>query len=641
MTTDQLIATYSPVGDFITVIMSLILLFVIAKVLFLSKGRRFNFLKRSLHFLLLASSCNIGFYHIVIHIGYAPIAIILVRDIYHISLLCCLYCYLLYAKRMLDIKSKFVKVVTYLTRTLFCLCLVGDVLSPITKVGISVSDGKWQDSLISPYNFFYVYTLFLLCGMLFLYSKRIIRFVRTCLIITGVAILFIMTCQILWNTNTYSGFTYLLPIMIVLITLHSRPFDVKTGSFSSTSFESFLKETKNKGNSVNYLVLKLYLEAGKQLPNELGKVLNSFWRDQFRDAMLFELSIDLYVLAIPRREKGKESDEQIVEFVNTHMPFYYEQYHLPYKIIELFDIDFVDNIEDILGITRYILNVAGENSISIVDRDKKAELQYFKKLKDQVKDIDFKKDLDDSRVLTYCQPIRNMKTGKFDTAEALIRLSLPDIGFVMPGLFVEMAEGYNYIHTLTLIMLNKICKQIKRMEQEGCRFEHISLNIPATEIKQESFCDEILEIIEKNGVSPSKIGIELTESQTERDFEIVKQRMEILHNAGMTLYLDDVGTGYSNLDRIVHYEVDVVKFDRFFLLEAEKSEKIVNMISHLSQAFKNLDYKILYEGVETETQEALCLKCEADYIQGFKYSKPIPIEELGKFFTPAEECNEK
>lgn len=106
----------------------------------------------------------------------------------------------------------------------------------------------------------------------------------------------------------------------------------------------------------------------------------------------------------------------------------------------------------------------------------------------------------------------------------------------------------------------------------------------------------------------------------------------MLKEQGLTVYLDDVGTGYSNLDRIVLYDVDVVKFDRFFLLEAEKNAKVIHMIKHLSEAFKDLNYKLLYEGVETEENEKLCLECGADYIQGFKYSKPIPFEKLKDFF---------
>lgn len=212
-------------------------------------------------------------------------------------------------------------------------------------------------------------------------------------------------------------------------------------------------------------------------------------------------------------------------------------------------------------------------------------------------------------------------------------MNLDGNDFVMPEIFIPLAEEYGYINTLTKIMLNKVCKLVKELDKEGVPFKRISVNVSALDMKINGFCEELAKIVKTHGVDPSKIGIELTESQTDKDRQLLNSRIKILHEAGMTLYLDDVGTGYSNLDRIVQYDVDVVKFDRFFLLEAEKSMKIVKMMSHLSQAFKDLEYKLLFEGVETDSHEALCLSCGADYIQGFKYSKPVPAEELKKFFN--------
>jgi len=274
----------------------------------------------------------------------------------------------------------------------------------------------------------------------------------------------------------------------------------------------------------------------------------------------------------------------------------------------------------------------GENKMVLVDEKRREELRKIRAIMDNLEDIVSKKDLNDPRVLAYCQPIRNMKTGRFDTGEALMRMSIPDHGMVMPYLFIPLAENMGIIHELTKIMLNKVCTQIRELDGAGYQFKRISINFAASEIRSDRFCPEVLGIIRQNGVDPSRIGIEITESQNEGDFEIVKSKMRELREAGMTLYLDDVGTGYSNLDRIVRYDVDVVKFDRFFLLEAEKDSKVEKMLEHLSQAFKDLEYSLLYEGVENEENEALCMKCGADYIQGFKYSKPIPIEELTNFF---------
>ena len=102
-------------------------------------------------------------------------------------------------------------------------------------------------------------------------------------------------------------------------------------------------------------------------------------------------------------------------------------------------------------------------------------------------------------------------------------------------------------------------------------------------------------------------------------------------------YLDDFGTGYSNFDRILSLKLDVVKFDRSLLLMANKDENSQFILNYFSTAFKKLGYKVLYEGVETDEQETICVNSHADYLQGFKFSKPIPIEELKNFLSPIQE----
>ena len=106
---------------------------------------------------------------------------------------------------------------------------------------------------------------------------------------------------------------------------------------------------------------------------------------------------------------------------------------------------------------------------------------------------------------------------------------------------------------------------------------------------------------------------------------------------GVCTYLDDFGTGYSNFDRILSLKLDVVKFDRSLLLMANKDENSQFILNYFSTAFEKLGYKVLYEGVETDEQEEICVNSHADYLQGFKFSKPIPIEELKNFLSPIQE----
>lgn len=130
----------------------------------------------------------------------------------------------------------------------------------------------------------------------------------------------------------------------------------------------------------------------------------------------------------------------------------------------------------------------------------------------------------------------------------------------------------------------------------------------------------------------SRMHLEITESGI-MDKEEIRETLETLRSSGAKIALDDFGTGYSNFDRILSLKLDVVKFDRSLLLMADQDANSRFMLDYFSTAFERLGYKVLYEGVETDAQEELCIISHADYLQGYKFSKPIPIEELPRFLT--------
>ena len=108
--------------------------------------------------------------------------------------------------------------------------------------------------------------------------------------------------------------------------------------------------------------------------------------------------------------------------------------------------------------------------------------------------------------------------------------------------------------------------------------------------------------------------------------------MDELKGSGIKFYLDDFGTGYSNFERIMELPFDIIKFDRSMVAASRSDEKVKDMVSHLARMFSDMDYAVLYEGVETEEDEACCIGMSAKYLQGYKYTKPIPIERLTEYF---------
>lgn len=248
------------------------------------------------------------------------------------------------------------------------------------------------------------------------------------------------------------------------------------------------------------------------------------------------------------------------------------------------------------------------------------------------------KNINDPRVQVYFQPIYDTGMGIFAAAEALVRLQTEKLGLLQPTHFINLAEKNECIHALSLNVLNKVCAEIKKMTDRNKPPDWISVNFSITELKNENFCDEILEIIDSYSIPRSTIAIELTETSNRgTEFDQAKACMEKLEESGIRFFLDDFGTGYSNLDRLVLLPFDVIKFDRTILFLATKgNNKSYRVISGLSNIFKSLDCKILFEGIETESDEVAGITMGADYLQGFLYSKPVPAQEYEQFLSIRE-----
>ena len=256
--------------------------------------------------------------------------------------------------------------------------------------------------------------------------------------------------------------------------------------------------------------------------------------------------------------------------------------------------------------------------------------QYILK---ELKDIQEKQDLNDERVIVYCQPVYNIIDECFDTAEALMRLKLEETGMVFPDQFIPLAEEHEYIHALSRIILNKTCLQIRKFIDEGFSVKRISVNFAVSEMHDKGFCSEVKKIIENAGIPYEKVAFELTETQDEGDFAALKSSIEELQEHGIKFYLDDFGTGYSNFLRIMELPFDIIKFDRSLVIAAMNSIKSETIVSYLAHMFSDMNYSVLYEGVETEADEIKCTHMCARYLQGYKYSKPIPIEGLSEYFS--------
>lgn len=638
MTSADLIRTYSYAGDMTAVITSIVLLVVIKVCLYYSNDVYFSYIKRSIHFVLVGAAANVFFAKVCVADPDNVLLIYALRDIYHILVLLSLGIFIMYIRSILSLDGKLTKYGGTITVAVFIIGMICDVISPFTHFGFYRENGLWYDStFIKPFTMVYIYALVYFAAMFIMYSQRMIRPVRQSLFITEFIAVLVLFYQSINDSNTFASFTFLLPIIVVFILLHSKPFDLVTGAIIGSSYNIFLEHAKKRKVAVDYMILELDTRIMKEVPTELGKTINAFWHRYFREAILFSPHKGTFVLAIMKTRRNGDTEKKINELIHEVFPRYYEKYKIQYKIFSMINVDFIKDLSELEDFINDLGEKAHINSAYDVTEKDIERLKLMGRTKEVLREIEAGQNLNDEHILVYCQPVKNIKTGKYDTAEALMRMQI-DGKLIFPDIFIPLAEHAGFIHTLSCIILNKVCLEVKKLSAEGYDFTRISVNFSLLEIGEPNFCADVVEIIGSHDIPFDKIAFELTESQNEHDYRRVVDQIETLKMFGIKVYLDDFGTGYSNFDRILGLGVDVIKFDRSMLLVADENETISYSLKHFSQAFKELEYKILFEGVETEEHEKICLSCGADFLQGYKFSKPIPIDKLRDFFAKEGEA---
>lgn len=250
-------------------------------------------------------------------------------------------------------------------------------------------------------------------------------------------------------------------------------------------------------------------------------------------------------------------------------------------------------------------------------------MNEFRRKKTIIKILDRELNAQSTQYQVYFQPIVSIEQNRFVYAEALSRLIGTELGDISPGEFIPIAENNGLIERLGCVNFEKVCEFISRNKEV---VKAVSVNFSVYQMLNPNLKDFVFGTINKYGIKPENIIMEITESILIDDFEFVRERMEEFVKAGIVFYLDDFGTGFSNFANVIRLPFYTIKIDRSFVLMMEKNEEMLKLVKNLISTFKDSNLKILMEGVETEKQDELVKKAGVDYIQGFLYSKPLPME---------------
>ena len=538
-------------------------------------------------------------------------------------------CFCIYIANLVEIEQKYR---VYLNKMVYGVSVIYTLLqiaSPVLKVGFYIDENLQihQNYYFDFFRFAYVYYTILIAGLLYKHQNRIIKKMMNCIWKIMALSFGIMVYQAFFLSTTYTVVSFALPIITILFLFHYNAYETETGTLDQYSFDEFLEDSKELRYSLMVLSLP---EISHESMQRLSK---GFLRKNyiyFKDSYCFRLRNNRIVLAY---QKAKNENYRIIcERVSRDFMIINMHDKNDYRVVLIDDTTDFANGTEFLYFCEYFESQIPVNTIQKCTKKDIKRFQRYNELLLEIKDIHDKADLNDERVKVYCQPVFNTKTNKFTTAEALMRLDLPGFGMIYPDQFVPILEEQHFMHVFSKIILNKTCKEIKRLENEGYRVDAISVNFSVQELQMDDFCNNIIRIIRDSGIESKKIAMELTESRNEKDFKMMKKVITLLKKHGIRFYLDDFGTGYSNFERIIELPIDTIKFDRSLTILASKDEESKFMVGSFSEIFKRANYQILFEGVEDEKDEVQCRDMNAQYLQGYRYSRPIPIEQLREFF---------
>ena len=255
-------------------------------------------------------------------------------------------------------------------------------------------------------------------------------------------------------------------------------------------------------------------------------------------------------------------------------------------------------------------------------------------------ECDFLSAIENKEFELYYQPQIHTKTGRVIGVEALIRWHHPEHGLISPAEFIPIAEQSGFIISLGEWVLKTACLQIKNLQLEEFDNLKLAVNISAHQFEQENFIRRVLEIIEETNFDIKQLELELTETVFVHDIEAVKLKMKALKSQGIELSIDDFGTGYSSFKYLREFSFNNLKIDRYFITNIDNLTDKQSIIKGIIQMAHHLNINIIAEGVETQEELNWLKQNRCDVIQGYFFSRPLPIEDL-KIFLLAKYSKEQ
>ncbi|MFT4143970.1 MAG: bifunctional diguanylate cyclase/phosphodiesterase [Mobilitalea sp.] len=472
--------------------------------------------------------------------------------------------------------------------------------------------------------------------------------------------------QIYREMQTYKGWGYILiTTIMVFILIRTRMcrlkrenertmqayerirflayYDTLTGLPNRYKFENEVSTViEAMGLDGKFIIADIDIDNFKNINNTMGHQVGDLFLSYFTDRLKEEITKPAFLSRI-----GGDQFK-IIFFNMTKEEVIFKLEAIKQKLTRSWTIENIQFYISIsIGLVEYPED--GVNTISLLKNVEIALHTAKREGKNRI--VTYKKDIEESNVklLTtidllqcaieeeqftlYYQPQFDLKTTEIVGVETLVRWIHPEYGFIPPVEFIPIAEETGQIYRLEQWIIGKAMEQKKQWETEGFQEIVMSINLSGKTLTSSINFKEVEEIIKNAEVEFDKVVIEITETASMSDMDIVIKHLNELKKIGVRIALDDFGTGYSSLNYLKLFPINYIKLDRSFINAINDNEVNMLLIKNILALARDLEFEVVAEGIETMEQLEFLKKHLCETGQGYLFSKPVPIDQMNEMLS--------
>ena len=424
------------------------------------------------------------------------------------------------------------------------------------------------------------------------------------------------------------GFAGALGVVILFVIIENPEayLDRRFGCFNSYALTQYYEQMIKRNRRTHVFEIS-FANAGSWDENStnaddvMEKMIHIL--SQHKRVMTFKNSNHGLLLLAEREEDLKAAGEEICNKCSEIDIFQEEAVLVFVTGIEAFP--------DIEEIYHFLTYVHMEHVHALGEICYVGEKEILKYQEQQLVEQEIDEALAEDRVEVYLQPIYSNKEQSFTSAEALVRIRKKDGSMLSPGLFIPVAEENGQIIQIGDRVFEKVCEFLKYSDAISAGIHYIEVNLSVVQCEDKELAKRLISILEKYEISPERINLEITETASIQSRKSLLKNMKELIEYGFSFSLDDFGKGQSNLMYIVEMPVSFVKLDYDMSKAFFSTPKAAYVVRAVINMAHGMGLKVVAEGIETKEElESIC-KEDVDYIQGYYYSKPIPMAEFLTF----------